>query len=284
MNSGGFDMLWSGRGRFSGEEDYEKALNICKEYRLDALVIIGGDGSNSNTALIANYFNKVNHNTRVIGVPKTIDGDLKSSIIECTFGFDSCSKTYSELIGNLCTDTGSSQKTYHFVRIMGRSASHLVLECALQTRPNLVYIGEEVRSRGQSIKDIVDDVCELIIARKAKNKLYGLVLIPEGLIEFIPGIDSLIQELNELIGSKDFSDDLLSESSRTISDVFPDMIRSQLLGDREATGYIQVAKIQTERLLILMIEDELHKRGLNFEDDGLEFMPHYFGYEGRCAF
>jgi len=282
-NSGGFDMLWSGRGRFHSDEDFENAAAICTEYKLDGLVIIGGDGSNSNSALIADYLKRIGHHTSVIGVPKTIDGDLKSALIECSFGFDTCSKTYSELIGNLTTDIGSSQQVYHFVRVMGRAASHLVLECALQTRPNLVLIGEEVKAKKQTLSHIVGDIADLMEQRMAQEKRYGLILVPEGLIEFIPEVEKLIGELNSLVVMGEFKQENLSEESLSVWSLFPDIIKSQLLGDREATGYIQVAKIQTERLLILMVEAEMIKRGIDPMDEGLLFMPHYFGYEGRCA-
>lgn len=294
MNTGGFDMLWSGRGRFKDEKDLEKAVKILRELKLNALVIIGGDGSNSNAAMLSEYVAKVNEmNCVIVGVPKTIDGDLKSPAVECTFGFDTCAKTYSELIGNLCTDIMSSLDGYHFVRVMGRAASHLVLECALQTRPNLVFIGEEIRSQNKSLNCLVKECADLIQQRLDVGKHYGIILLPEGLIEFIPEVNNLIQVLNKVISQhsdQEFSDEWLKgdpEAYKTWMS-FPEMFRYQLTMEREATGFVQVAKIQTERLLISMVKFELHNRikgdSKAYEKfSKLSLMPHYFGYEGRCA-
>ncbi|PFH36367.1 6-phosphofructokinase [Besnoitia besnoiti] len=281
-NQGGFDMLWSGRGKVNGEEDLQKAKEVCESLELHGLILVGGDGSNSNAALLAEYFQVHLPSCAVVGVPKTIDGDLKSPLIEASFGFDTAAKTYSELIGNLCTDVNSSQTTYHFVRVMGRSASHLVLECAMQTRPNLVFIGEEVDESNMCLADIVKQTADLVISRLDAGKRYGIILLPEGLIEFIPEMKLLIKELNEVLSSNngEFSPDKLKQS-RHVWDYLPEMIQDQLMMDREATGYIQVAKIATERLLILLLEAELQKRG--YDPDSWSFMPHYFGYEGRCA-
>ncbi|KAH0474251.1 MAG: uncharacterized protein KVP18_004812 [Porospora cf. gigantea A] len=279
-NTGGFDMLWSGRGRVQGTEDMQRALVVCEELLLDGLVIVGGDGSNSNAAILAEYFGSQKGRTSVVGIPKTIDGDLRNPCIETSFGFDTCAKTYSELIGNLTTDICSQQAVYHFVRVMGRSASHLVLECALQTRPNLVFIGEEIERDGTSLKEIVTEICDLVLARNADNRQYGIILVPEGLIEFIPEMKLLIGELNTIMADgDDFEVTLLSDSSRELWLFLPENIREQLLGDREATGYIQVAKIATERLLIALVESELSAK----KDFIPLVMPHYFGYEGRCA-
>ncbi|CBZ51912.1 Phosphofructokinase, related [Neospora caninum Liverpool] len=281
-NQGGFDMLWSGRGKVNGEEDLKKAKEVCESLELHGLVLVGGDGSNSNAALLAEYFQVHLPSCAVVGVPKTIDGDLKSPLIEASFGFDTAAKTYSELIGNLCTDINSSQTTYHFVRVMGRSASHLVLECAMQTRPNLVFIGEEVDEANLCLADIVKQIADLVVDRLQAGKRYGIILLPEGLIEFIPEMKVLIKELNEVLSANDgkFSPDKLTRA-RSVWDYLPEMIQDQLMMDREATGYIQVAKIATERLLILLLETELQKRG--HDPDKWSFMPHYFGYEGRCA-
>lgn len=281
-NQGGFDMLWSGRGKVNGEEDLERAKEVCESLELQGLVLVGGDGSNSNAALIAEYFQQHLPSCAMVGVPKTIDGDLKSPLIQTSFGFDTAAKTYSELIGNLCTDVNSSQTTYHFVRVMGRSASHLVLECAMQTRPNLLFIGEEVDHRNMSLADIVGQTADLVLQRKESGKLYGIILLPEGLIEFIPEMKILLEELNAVLAEHNnkFSPDKLKRS-RSVWDYLPELIQEQLLMDREATGYIQVAKIATERLLILLLETELQKRG--HDPDQWCFMPHYFGYEGRCA-
>ncbi|KAL8447327.1 hypothetical protein Emed_004431 [Eimeria media] len=280
-NQGGFDMLWSGRGRVGGEEDIQRAREVCESLELHGFVLVGGDGSNSNAALLAESFETHLPSCCVIGVPKTIDGDLKNALIEASFGFDTAAKTYSELIGNLCIDVNSSQKVYHFVRVMGRSASHLVLECAMQARPNLVFIGEEVERENMSLQHIVQELVDLVVKRAEQGKMYGVVLVPEGLIEFIPEMKQLISELNSVLKTeKTFKPELL-KTTRGVWDFLPDVIQDQLLMDRESTGYIQVAKIATERLLILLLENELVKQGKDPEQ--WSFMPHYFGYEGRCA-
>ncbi|CDI76905.1 phosphofructokinase, putative [Eimeria acervulina] len=280
-NQGGFDMLWSGRGRVGGEEDIQRAREVCESLELHGFVLVGGDGSNSNAALLAESFEKDLPSCCVIGVPKTIDGDLKNALIEASFGFDTAAKTYSELIGNLCIDVNSSQKVYHFVRVMGRSASHLVLECAMQARPNLVFIGEEVERENMSLEHIVQELVDLVVKRAEQGKMYGVILVPEGLIEFIPEMKQLIKELNSVLkAGQPFKPELL-KTTRAVWDFLPDVIQDQLLMDRESTGYIQVAKIATERLLILLLENELVKQGKDPEQ--WSFMPHYFGYEGRCA-
>lgn len=296
-NTGGFDMLWSGRGRVNGNEDLEKLLSVSKTLELNGIVVVGGDGSNSNAALIADYMK--NHNgPAVVGVPKTIDGDLRNAAIETTFGFDTASKTYAELIGNLCTDVATSGHCYHFVRVMGRSASHLVMECAMHTRPNMCLIGEEVEEKRMSLKDITNDIVSMIIKRGEAYKKFGIVLIPEGLIEFVPEISMLIKELNVLVSNNSPSPNTLKDSvdlnplkklirngltseSKAVWDFLPETIQEQLISDREATGYIQVAKIATERLFIMLVQRELKRQGR--DDLMLSFMPHYFGYEGRCA-
>eukprot|EP00921_Rhytidocystis_pertsovi_P005208 GHVQ01009018.1.p1 GENE.GHVQ01009018.1~~GHVQ01009018.1.p1 ORF type:complete len:1639 (+),score=226.92 GHVQ01009018.1:122-5038(+) len=281
-NMGGFDMLWSGRGKVNGIEDMETAKMICQSLELHGLVMVGGDGSNSNAALLAEYFAKELPTCAVVGVPKTIDGDLKNPLIEVSFGFDTAAKTYSELIGNLCTDVTSAQCVYHFIRVMGRSASHLAMECALQTRPNLVFIGEEVEREETTLRQIVDTIIDLILKRRELGKSYGVIILPEGLIEFIPEVKTLIAEINRILSEGNtFAESALSVGSREVWEFFPDVIREQLLMDREATGYIQVAKIATERLLVLMVEIEMSRR--NIDQHKLTFMPHYFGYEGRCA-
>mmetsp|Transcript_13318 Transcript_13318/g.26300 ORF Transcript_13318/g.26300 Transcript_13318/m.26300 type:complete len:1193 (-) Transcript_13318:1456-5034(-) len=284
-NSGGFDMLWSGRGRVNGRKDMDKAVEVAKSLEMTGLVVVGGDGSCSNAALLANHMAEFLPSCSVVGVPKTIDGDLKNAVIESSFGFDTASKTYSELIGNLCVDVGSSKHTYHFVRVMGRSASHLVLECALQTRPNLCLVGEEIERNNTSLKEIVQEIVELIAERKKKGVNFGVLLVPEGLIEFIPEIKKLIAECNEIV-KKDgaFDKEKLSDEGRGTWDFLPEVIQDQLLMEREATGYIQVAKVATERLLILLVKNQLYAEGIDQETHPeVSFMPHYFGYEGRCA-
>lgn len=281
-NSGGFDMFWSGRGKVT-LEDKPLAKKAAIALDLRGLIIIGGDGSNSNAAILAEFFATEVPDCCVIGIPKTIDGDLKNCAIEISFGFDTAAKTYSECIGNLCTDACSGQGVYHFVRVMGRSASHLVMECAMQTRPNLVFIGEEIEAKNISLSAIVEDIVQLVLDRAAAGNYYGIILVPEGLIGFIPEMKLLIEELSQpkLGGADGFDLMALSENSRKLWLFLPDIIRVQLLGDREATGYVQVAKIATERLLILLVEEQLTRRGFDMEQ--WNRMHHYFGYEGRCA-
>ncbi|KAI4839390.1 ATP-dependent 6-phosphofructokinase [Plasmodium brasilianum] len=279
-NLGGFNMLWSGRGKVKNKDDLIAIENIVLKLKLNGLVIIGGDGSNSNAALIAEYFSERKVPISIIGVPKTIDGDLKSEAIEISFGFDTATKTYSDVIGNLCTDVKTGHNVYHVIRVMGRSASHVVLECALQTRPNIVLIGEEVENEKLSLKDIVKNIVSIIIKRRSLNKNYGVILIPEGLIEFVPEMKVLIGELNVILKEGPFDASKL-KSSKEVWEFLPTIIRDQLLMDRESTGYIQVGKIATERLIIVLVESELAK--LNDKNMNIQFMAHYLGYEGRCA-
>ncbi|GIX63722.1 6-phosphofructokinase, putative [Babesia caballi] len=297
-NMGGFNMLLSGRGKISGDADLDNVVEAVNDLDLDGLIIVGGDGSNSNAALIANHLAyRVSPNLAdgrpvlrkpcsVVGVPKTVDGDVQSRNIEVSFGFDTAARTYSELIGNLCTDASSTHYTYHFIRVMGRSASHLAMECGMQTHPNLVLIGEEVRRKQQSLSSIVDEIVNLMETRYRMGKPYGVVLIPEGLIEFIPEIDILISELNEILSKAtgpvtQLAPEMLGKSRETWA-ALPDSIREQLLMDREATGYVMLAKIATERLLLMLVEARIAERKLKHLSS-LTFMTHYFGYEGRCA-
>ncbi|KJP88650.1 diphosphate-fructose-6-phosphate 1-phosphotransferase [Plasmodium fragile] len=279
-NLGGFNMLWSGRGKVRNKDDLIAIENIVAKLKMNGLVIIGGDGSNSNAALISEYFAERKIPISVIGIPKTIDGDLKSEAIEISFGFDTATKTYSEVIGNLCTDVKTGHNVYHVVRVMGRSASHVVLECALQTRPNIVLIGEEVEKEKWSLKDIVSNIVNTILKRKSLNKNHGVILIPEGLIEFVPEMKLLIGELNVILKEGPFDANKL-KNSREVWDFLPSIIQDQLLMDRESTGYIQVGKIATERLIIVLVESELAK--LKDNSLNIQFMAHYLGYEGRCA-
>ncbi|CAA9987425.1 6-phosphofructokinase, putative [Plasmodium knowlesi strain H] len=279
-NLGGFNMLWSGRGKVRNKDDLISIENIVAKLKINGLVIIGGDGSNSNAALISEYFAERKIPISIIGIPKTIDGDLKSEAIEISFGFDTATKTYSEVIGNLCTDVKTGNNVYHVVRVMGRSASHVVLECALQTRPNIVLIGEEVEKENLSLKDIVSNIVNTILKRRTLNKNYGVILIPEGLIEFVPEMKILIGELNVILKEGPFDANKLKHS-REVWDFLPSIIQDQLLMDRESTGYIQVGKIATERLIIVLVESELAK--LKDNNLNIQFMAHYLGYEGRCA-
>lgn len=279
-NQGGFDMIRSGRHKIETEEQKAASLQVCKKLALHGLVVVGGDDSNTNAAILAEYFKSVGSSTLVVGCPKTIDGDLKNEYVETSFGFDTAVKTYAELIGNLCTDVATSQNRYHFVRLMGRSASNIALECALQARPNLCFIGEEVQQANRSLQSLVDELVDLVERREALGKNYGMVLLPEGLIEFIPEVGDLIREINEIVSHGDFDATKLNDNTRGVFASLPDSIRKELLLERDPHGNVQVAKIATERLLILMTQTALEKKG-----KGNLFRPtaHYFGYEGRCA-
>ncbi len=270
-NTGGFDLLGSGRTKIESPEQMASAMQACKELTLDGLVVIGGDDSNTNAALLAEYFLVNECATRVIGVPKTIDGDLRSEEIEMSFGFDSACKTYSELIGNIAKDALSSKKYYHFIKLMGRSASNITLECALAVQPNLALIGEEERS----LEEIVGEIVDLIVQRKDDGKEYGVILIPEGLIEFIPEMKALIQELNQLLSEGKAHADLKPKNQQLFS-TLPEKIQEQLVSDRDPHGNITVSQIDTESLLIELVKAKLEEK----------FTPiaHFFGYEGRCCY
>lgn len=283
-NTGGFDLLGSGRTKIETEEQLALSLNCVKELALDGLVIIGGDDSNTNAAILADYFSQGNVSTRVIGVPKTIDGDLKNEWVETSFGFDSACKTYVELIGNLAKDALSSKKYYHFIKLMGRSASHIALECALQVHPNITLIGEEVAAQNKTLQEISQEIAEVICKRAEKGKNYGLILIPEGLIEFIPEVKLLLRELNLLLGEATPEKVLekLSASAKETYLYLPEKIGQQLLLDRDSHGNVQVSHIATEELIIHTVKKELKKRA----DFKGKFAPcgHFFGYEGRACF
>ncbi len=298
-NTGGFDLIGSGRTKIETEEQFEKSLQVCRERKLDALVIIGGDDSNTNAALLAEFFASKKESISVIGVPKTIDGDLKCDLIEASFGFDTAVKTYSELIGNIERDSKSAGKYWHFIKLMGRSASHIALECALQTRPNWTVISEEVQKKSQSLESIINEIASVIVNRSKNNENYGVVLIPEGLIEFIPEVGSLIKEINKLLGDNEQqfaslltfekqSEWLTKNLSGISSKVFaslPKNIQEQLLMDRDPHGNVQVSKIETEKLVILMVEKRLKELKADGTYKGkFSSQNHFFGYEGRCAF
>ncbi|NLG14834.1 MAG: diphosphate--fructose-6-phosphate 1-phosphotransferase [Lentisphaerae bacterium] len=300
-NTGGFDMICSGRTKLEEPEQFDKVIANCKALGINAIVIIGGDDSNTNACVLAQYMITKKTGIQVIGCPKTIDGDLKNEWIEVSFGFDTATKVYSELIGNIMRDANSARKYWHFIKLMGRSASHIALECALQTHPTACIISEEVEKKGTSLHDIVDKLTKLVIARSAKKMDFGVVLIPEGLIEFIPEIKPLIKELNECLaegtdlGKKfnaltdmdakiAFVVDHLSASSASVFKSFPNFVKAQLLGDRDPHGNVQVSRIETEKLLIAMVEENV-KAANKANGTKVKFssQAHFFGYEGRCA-
>jgi len=290
-NTGGFDMIRSGRHKIETPEQFASSLKNVTDLKLDGLVVIGGDDSNTNACLLAEYFAKHDAHCKVIGCPKTIDGDLKNEHIPVSFGFDTATKVYSEAIGNLCSDVISSKEYYHFIRLMGRSASHIALECALRTQINCVLIGEEVAEKNMTLSQITSQVADIIVKRAELGKNYGIVLVPEGLIEFIPEMGNLIQEINELVAKPDITGDLrqyvakhLSFGSQALFNFLPHSISNQLLLDRDPHGNVQVSKIDTEKLLILLLKNELKVRREDKKYDGnFQPQPHFFGYEGRCA-
>jgi len=274
-------------------------LETAKKLKLNAVVVIGGDDSNTNAALLAEYFIKNGSPIHVIGCPKTIDGDLKNEYIETSFGFDTACKTYSELIGNICRDTNSAKKYWHFIKLMGRAASHIALECAFQTQPNICLISEEVEAKGLSLEKIVDQVCASIVKRAENGDNFGVILIPEGLIEFIPEIKKLIEELNDVIAAEEkefskvtnFIDQLywlstrISEPSYRVMQSVPPEISEQFLMDRDPHGNVQVSRIETEKLLVIMVEKRLAEmKQKNIYNGKFSALTHFFGYEGRCAF
>ncbi|KAL2480775.1 Pyrophosphate--fructose 6-phosphate 1-phosphotransferase subunit beta 1 [Abeliophyllum distichum] len=288
-NQGGFDMICSGRDKIETPEQFKQAEETAKKLDLDGLVVIGGDDSNTNACLLAEDFRGKKMKTCVIGCPKTIDGDLKCKEVPTSFGFDTACKIYAEMIGNVMTDARSTGKYYHFVRLMGRAASHITLECALQTHPNVTIIGEEVAAQKQTLKSVTDYIANVICKRAELGYNYGVILIPEGLIDFIPEVQQLISELNEIL-AHDVVDEggmwkkKLRNQSLQLFEFLPEAIQEQLLLERDPHGNVQVAKIETEKMLIQMVETELEsrrKQGLyNKEFKG---QSHFFGYEGRCG-
>ena len=299
-NTGGFDIIGSGRTKLETEEQFQSAWEVCKKLNISAVVIIGGDDSNTNAALLAEWFVAHNAGIQVIGCPKTIDGDLKNEQIEISFGFDTATKTYAELIGNIERDANSAKKYWHFVKIMGRSASHVALEAALQTQPNITLISEEVEQRKMSLSSIIGYMTDIIVKRSEMGKNFGIAVIPEGLIEFVPELKSMIANLNDIMPSleKDSKysegsdsekiaiiENSLSSENAAVFKSLPALIKSQLLMDRDPHGNVQVSKIETEKLLISMIESRLS--GLKKEgkySGKFSTQSHFFGYEGRCAF
>ena len=300
-NTGGFDIIGSGRTKLETEEQFQKSLEVCKKLNIKAVVIIGGDDSNTNAALLAEWFVKNNTGIQVIGCPKTIDGDLKNDQIEISFGFDTATKTYAELIGNIQRDANSAKKYWHFIKIMGRSASHVALEAALQTQPNITMISEEVEAKKMSLEQIVNYMCDIIVRRADKGKNFGIAIVPEGLIEFIPEMKSMIANLNDIMATLendpdfvnattirekfDIVENRLNPENAKVYNSLPVLIKGQLLADRDPHGNVQVSKIETEKLLIEMIETRLDELKSQGEYIGkFSAQSHFFGYEGRCAF
>jgi len=289
-NQGGFDLIGSGRTKIETEEQLVSSLQVIQNMKLDGLVIIGGDDSNTNAAVLAEYFLQKGCKARVIGVPKTIDGDLKNAYVATSFGFDTACKIYSEMIGNIARDALSAKKYTHFIKLMGRSASHIALECALATHPNVTIIGEEVAAKKMTLQQITTELSDIISKRAEKGKNYGVVLIPEGLIEFIPEMRLLISELNKLLAGKTESniDEVkakLSSEAQTCFNSLPESIQKQLFLDRDPHGNVQVSQIETEKLLVETVSKELKKREVEELFKG-KFSPlcHFFGYEGRAGF
>ena len=299
-NTGGFDIIGSGRTKLETEEQFKSSLEVCKKLNISAVVIIGGDDSNTNAALLAEWFVKNNAGLQVIRCPKTIDGDLKNEQIEISFGFDTATKTYAELIGNIQRDANSAKKYWHFIKIMGRSASHVALEAALQTQPNITLISEEVEEKKMSLESIINYMTDIIVRRSNNGKNFGIAIIPEGLIEFIPEMKSMISNLNDVMSSleKDsrytngtqtekfaIIENTLSSDNAKVFSSLPTLIKAQLLMDRDPHGNVQVSKIETEKLLIEMIKAKLNELKAQGKYKGkFADQAHFFGYEGRCAF
>ncbi len=297
-NTGGFDLIGSGRDKIETDEDREASRKTCEELGLDGLVIVGGDDSNTNAAVLAEHFLDKGTATVVLGVPKTIDGDMRGGLIEASFGFDTAAKVYSELIGNICRDAKSAGKYWHFVKLMGRSASHVALECALQTHPNVTLIGEEVQEKELTLRQIVLQVANVVRRRAEAGRNYGVCLVPEGLIEFIPEVRKLIAELNEILHEhekyfatisrfsdrQEFVNQKLSKDGSYVFSGLPLSIQQQLLLDRDAHGNVQVSKIDTELLVIEQVRELIHEWQVEGKCPGkFQVQGHFFGYEGRCA-
>ena len=296
-NTGGFDIIGSGRTKLEKKDQFDKGLEILKALDIKALVIIGGDDSNTNACVLAEYYKAIGAGVQVIGCPKTIDGDLKNSEIETSFGFDTATKVYSEIIGNIERDCNSARKYWHFIKLMGRSASHVTLECALQTQPNITLIGEEVEARNQTLDDIVTYIAQAVADRAARGLNFGTVLVPEGLIEFIPAIKKLIAELNDVLAANQAEFDTvaadnkiqyivgkLSAANAAIFKSLPESVSRQLALERDPHGNVQVSLIETEQLLADMVGVKLAEWKKEGKYQGKYATQHHFcGYEGRCA-
>ncbi|MBO7676439.1 MAG: diphosphate--fructose-6-phosphate 1-phosphotransferase [Erysipelotrichaceae bacterium] len=299
-NTGGFDIIGSGRTKLETEEQFGIAAQVCKKHGITAIVIIGGDDSNTNAAVLAEYFAAHETGVQVIGCPKTIDGDLKNEDIECSFGFDTATKTYSELIGNIERDANSAKKYWHFIKVMGRSASHVALECALQTQPNICLVSEEVSEKKMSLSQIADYIADSVAKRAAKGMNFGVAIIPEGVVEFVPEFSALIKEINELLaGAKAeefnalatwkekyaFIQNGLSKEAMEVFAILPESIQQQLFLERDPHGNVQVSLIESEKLFSALVKAKLDERKKNGTYNGkFSALHHFFGYEGRCAF
>ncbi|MCR5297320.1 MAG: diphosphate--fructose-6-phosphate 1-phosphotransferase [Clostridiales bacterium] len=299
-NTGGFDIIGSGRTKLETEEQFQIVTEVAKKHGLTAIVIIGGDDSNTNAAVLAEYMAAHNTGVQVIGCPKTIDGDLKNEDIEASFGFDTATKTYSELIGNIERDANSAKKYWHFIKVMGRSASHVALECALETQPNVCLIGEEVAAKKMSLAEITNYIADSVEKRGNNGENFGVAIIPEGIVEFVPEFSKLIAEINELLaGSKteafnalpdwdakyEFIRKGLSAESFAVFDILPEFVQHQLFLERDPHGNVQVSLIESEQLFSEMVKNELEKRKAAGTYKGkFGSQHHFFGYEGRCAF
>ena len=299
-NTGGFDIIGSGRTKLETQEQFAIVVENCKTHGVNALVIIGGDDSNTNAAVLAEYCAAHNTGIQVIGCPKTIDGDLKNEDIECSFGFDTATKTYAEIIGNIERDANSAKKYWHFVKVMGRSASHVALECALQTQPNICLIGEEVAAKKMSLAQVADQIADSVAARAAKGWNFGVAIIPEGIVEFVPEFSVLIAEINELLAGEKadvfnalpswkekygFIKNGLTEASFSVFDILPENIQQQLFLERDPHGNVQVSLIESEKLFSALVKDNLAARKAAGTYKGkFSALHHFLGYEGRCAF
>lgn len=295
-NTGGFDIIGSGRTKLETEEQFKVVVEVAKKHGLTAIVIIGGDDSNTNAAVLAEYMAAHNTGVQVIGCPKTIDGDLKNEDIDCSFGFDTAAKTYSELIGNIERDANSAKKYWHFIKVMGRSASHVALECALETQPNICLIGEEVAAKKMSLSAIADTIADSVIYRGEHGNNFGVAIIPEGIVEFVPEFKVLIAEINELLAGEktekfnklptwekklEFIKAGLTKASFKVFEFLPKAIQQQLFLERDPHGNVQVSLIESEKLFSELVKNRLVERGYKGK---FAAQHHFFGYEGRCAF
>ena len=299
-NTGGFDIIGSGRTKLETEEQFAIAAEVCKKHGITAIVIIGGDDSNTNAAVLAEYFAAHETGVQVIGCPKTIDGDLKNEDIECSFGFDTATKTYSELIGNIERDANSAKKYWHFIKVMGRSASHVALECALETQPNICLISEEVAAKKMSLSSIADYIADAVEKRSNNGNNFGVAIIPEGVVEFVPEFSTLIAEINELLAGKKadefnalatwkekyaFIEKGLTSESMAVFAILPETIQQQLFLERDPHGNVQVSLIESEKLFSALVKAKLEERRAAGTYNGkFSALHHFFGYEGRCEF